>query len=216
RPAGALHVDGQAAGRSHRRRGDRAGRRRRAAWLGGGRSGTHPAGRADPHRPPGGHAHRGCGAVAGRRRLALRQGGAVAQRPQADERLGALALAPARAGRPRDPRPVQALNSRSPTNWRTGIMFERLREDLANVLEKDPAARSTLEVLLCYPGIHAVLLHRGAHYLWEAGLRTPARWVSHLARFLTGIEIHPGATIGRRVFIDHGMGVVIGETAEVR
>lgn len=94
-------------------------------------------------------------------------------------------------------------------------MFERVREDITNVLEKDPAARSKLEVLLCYPGLHAVLLHRGAHYLWQAGLRTPARWVSHLARFLTGIEIHPGARIGRRVFIDHGMGVVIGETAEV-
>ncbi|MFA7666003.1 MAG: serine O-acetyltransferase [Burkholderiaceae bacterium] len=94
-------------------------------------------------------------------------------------------------------------------------MFERLREDIANIVEKDPAARSTLEVLLCYPGLHAVLLHRVAHYLWGAGLRVPARWVSHLARFLTGIEIHPGARIGRRVFIDHGMGVVIGETAEV-
>lgn len=94
-------------------------------------------------------------------------------------------------------------------------MFERLRDDIANILEKDPAARSSLEVLLCYPGLHAILLHRVAHYLWEASLRVPARWVSHLGRFLTGIEIHPGATIGRRVFIDHGMGVVIGETAEI-
>ena len=94
-------------------------------------------------------------------------------------------------------------------------MFERLREDIATVLEKDPAARSSLEVLLCYPGVHAVQLHRGANYLWQAGLRTPARWLSHLSRFLTGIEIHPGAQIGRRVFIDHGMGVVIGETAEI-
>ncbi|MGD9942516.1 MAG: serine O-acetyltransferase [Burkholderiaceae bacterium] len=94
-------------------------------------------------------------------------------------------------------------------------MFERLREDIANVLEKDPAARSTLEVLLCYPGVHALLLHRAANGLWHAGLLTLARWVSHLGRFLTGIEIHPAATIGRRVFIDHGMGVVIGETAEI-
>ena len=95
------------------------------------------------------------------------------------------------------------------------MAFERLREDIATVVEKDPAARSTLEVLLCYPGIHAVAFHRVSHRLWRAGFTTPARWLSHLSRFLTGIEIHPGATIGRRVFIDHGMGVVIGETAEV-
>ena len=94
-------------------------------------------------------------------------------------------------------------------------MFERLREDAAAVLEKDPAARSRLEVLLCYPGVHALVLHRMAHALWGAGLRTLARVVSQCGRMLTGIEIHPGATIGRRVFIDHGMGVVIGETAEV-
>lgn len=94
-------------------------------------------------------------------------------------------------------------------------MFERLREDVANVLDKDPAARTALEVLLCYPGIHVVVVHRLANRLWRAGFRTPARWVSHLARFVTGIEIHPGASIGRRVFIDHGMGVVIGETAEI-
>ena len=94
-------------------------------------------------------------------------------------------------------------------------MFERLREDIATVLDKDPAARSSLEVLFCYPGIHAVLVHRLAHPLWQAGFVTLARAVSHLGRFLTGIEIHPGARIGRRVFIDHGMGVVIGETAEV-
>lgn len=93
--------------------------------------------------------------------------------------------------------------------------FERLREDIATVMEKDPAARSSLEVLLCYPGVHAVALHRIANRLWKAGHSTAARWVSHLGRFLTGIEIHPGATLGRRVFIDHGMGVVIGETAEV-
>jgi len=87
-------------------------------------------------------------------------------------------------------------------------MFERLREDIATVLEKDPAARSTLEVLLCYPGVHALALHRVARALWASGLRTLARAVSHLARLLTGIEIHPGATMGRRVFIGHGMGVV--------
>lgn len=95
------------------------------------------------------------------------------------------------------------------------MAFERLREDIATVMEKDPAARSPLEVLLCYPGVHAVALHRIANRLWKAGHPTAARWVSHLGRFLTGIEIHPGATLGRRVFIDHGMGVVIGETAEV-
>src|SRR5690606_14801591 len=94
-------------------------------------------------------------------------------------------------------------------------MFARLREDIAAVRGKDPAAHSTLEVLLCYPGVHALWMHRGAHVLWNAGLRTLARCVSHLSRWLTGIEIHPGARIGRRVFIDHGMGVVIGETAEV-
>ncbi len=94
-------------------------------------------------------------------------------------------------------------------------MFERLREDVAAVLEKDPAARSTFEVLLCYPGIHALVLHRAAHALRRAGLPMLARMVSQFGRLLTGIEIHPGATIGRRVFIDHGMGVVIGETAVV-
>jgi serine O-acetyltransferase len=94
-------------------------------------------------------------------------------------------------------------------------MFERLNEDVSVVRERDPAARSRLEVLLCYPGVHALGMHRVAHRLWKAGLSTPARFVSHLGRMFTGIEIHPGATIGRRVFIDHGMGVVIGETAEV-
>lgn len=95
------------------------------------------------------------------------------------------------------------------------MAFDRLREDIANVMQKDPAARSALEVLLCYPGVHAVAIHRVAHRLWGGGFSTLARWLSHLSRFFTGIEIHPGATIGRRVFIDHGMGVVIGETAEV-
>ena len=94
-------------------------------------------------------------------------------------------------------------------------MFSRIREDLASVFDRDPAARSSWEVLTCYPGFHALLVHRFAHWLWGARLRWLARFVSHLARWLTGIEIHPGATIGRRVFIDHGMGVVIGETAEI-
>lgn len=94
-------------------------------------------------------------------------------------------------------------------------MLARMREDVATVQEKDPAARSAIEVVLCYPGVHALWLHRGAHGLWNAGLSTLARCVSHLGRFLTGIEIHPGAQVGRRVFIDHGMGVVIGETAEI-
>ncbi|HQW21357.1 MAG TPA: serine O-acetyltransferase [Rhodocyclaceae bacterium] len=94
-------------------------------------------------------------------------------------------------------------------------MFSRLREDIACVFERDPAARSTLEVLTCYPGVHALLCHRLAHWLWTARFRWLARWISHCARWLTGIEIHPGAMIGRRVFIDHGMGVVIGETAEI-
>jgi serine O-acetyltransferase len=94
-------------------------------------------------------------------------------------------------------------------------MFEHLREDLASVRERDPAARSTWEVLTCYPGIHALMLHRLAHAAWRRGFHWLGRFISHIGRFLTGIEIHPGARIGRRVFIDHGMGVVIGETAEV-
>ncbi|MBX3600726.1 MAG: serine O-acetyltransferase [Rubrivivax sp.] len=94
-------------------------------------------------------------------------------------------------------------------------MFKRLREDIACILERDPAARSAWEVLTCYPGLHALVLHRRAQWFWQRGFTTLARFVSHLGRFLTGIEIHPGATMGRRVFIDHGMGVVIGETAEV-
>lgn len=94
-------------------------------------------------------------------------------------------------------------------------MFKRLREDVATIRQRDPAARSAWEVLTCYPGLHALVLHRFAHACWRARRRWIARFVSQIARFLTGIEIHPGATIGRRVFIDHGMGVVIGETAEV-
>ncbi|MBS3936833.1 MAG: serine acetyltransferase, partial [Sulfuritalea sp.] len=88
-------------------------------------------------------------------------------------------------------------------------MFSRLREDIACVFERDPAARTTWEVLTCYPGFHALTLHRVSHWLWRQRLRWLARLFSHFTRFLTGIEIHPGATIGKRVFIDHGMGVVI-------
>ncbi|HUH64685.1 MAG TPA: serine O-acetyltransferase [Terracidiphilus sp.] len=94
-------------------------------------------------------------------------------------------------------------------------MFERIREDVASVKERDPAARSTLEVLLCYPGLWAVWIHRLAHALWRGKLRLPARVLSQISRFATGIEIHPGAQIGRRLFIDHGAGVVMGETAIV-
>ena len=94
-------------------------------------------------------------------------------------------------------------------------MFSRLREDIACIRERDPAARSTWEVLTCYPGLHALIWHRLAHAAWQRGWRWAGRFLSHLGRFLTGIEIHPGATLGRRVFIDHGMGVVIGETAEI-
>ncbi|HVJ74949.1 MAG TPA: serine O-acetyltransferase EpsC, partial [Casimicrobiaceae bacterium] len=95
-------------------------------------------------------------------------------------------------------------------------MFDRLREDIAVVFERDPAARTRWEVLTCYPGLHALAWHRGVvHPLWTHGFKWLARVISHLGRWLTGIEIHPGATIGRRVFIDHGMGIVIGETAEI-
>lgn len=94
-------------------------------------------------------------------------------------------------------------------------MFRQLREDIRAVFDRDPAARSFWEVLTCYPGIHALILHRLAHWLWGHRLRWLARFTAHVSRFLTGIEIHPGATIGRRFFIDHGMGVVIGETAEI-
>ena len=94
-------------------------------------------------------------------------------------------------------------------------MFKAIREDISSVFARDPAARSTLEVLTCYPGVHARILHRMSHGLWKWRFYWLARWLSHTARFLTGIEIHPGATIGRRFFIDHGMGVVIGETAEI-
>jgi serine O-acetyltransferase len=94
-------------------------------------------------------------------------------------------------------------------------LLERLKEDVRTAFRKDPAARSVLEVLCCYPGLHAIWLHRVAHWLWLKRLNLLARLTSHFNRWLTGIEIHPGATIGRRFFVDHGMGVVIGETAEV-
>ncbi len=92
-------------------------------------------------------------------------------------------------------------------------MFKRISEDIETVFHRDPAARNTFEVLTSYPGLHAVWMHRVAHRLWNKGEKTLARLVSHISRFLTGIEIHPGAIIGRRFFVDHGMGVVIGETA---
>ncbi|MBE9135803.1 serine O-acetyltransferase [Nodosilinea sp. LEGE 07088] len=92
-------------------------------------------------------------------------------------------------------------------------MLKTLLADFRIVFERDPAARNWLEVLTCYPGLHALVLHRFSHWLWNLGLPVVPRFISHLARFLTGIEIHPGATIGQGVFIDHGMGVVIGETA---
>ena len=94
-------------------------------------------------------------------------------------------------------------------------MFARMKEDIETIFERDPAARSKLEVVLCYPGFHALAIHRGAHWCWLQGWTIMGRWLSQVGRFLTGIEIHPAARIGRRVFIDHGMGVVIGETAEV-
>jgi serine O-acetyltransferase len=94
-------------------------------------------------------------------------------------------------------------------------MLEALRRDVAAAVERDPAVRSRLEVFLCYPGVHALAFHRLAHRLWNAGWPVTARFVSHVSRFLTGVEIHPAARIGAGVFIDHGMGVVIGETAEV-
>jgi len=94
-------------------------------------------------------------------------------------------------------------------------VFNNLREDIKTVFTKDPAARSVLEVLCCYPGLHALWAHRMAHYFWRHKLYFIARLISHISRFFTGIEIHPGASIGRRCFIDHGSGVVIGETTEI-
>ena len=94
-------------------------------------------------------------------------------------------------------------------------MFSRIREDIANIIARDPAARSEWEVITCYPGLHAIVMQRWAHWFWTHDLKWLGRFTSHIARWLTAIEIHPGAKIGRRVFIDHGFGVVIGETAEV-
>ncbi len=94
-------------------------------------------------------------------------------------------------------------------------MFELIREDIQVVFDRDPAARSSIETLTACPGLHAILFHRLNHWLWNKKLFLPARISAHLARFLTGVEIHPGATVGRRFFIDHGMGIVIGETAEI-
>ncbi|MFO6421238.1 serine O-acetyltransferase [Hylemonella sp. W303a] len=94
-------------------------------------------------------------------------------------------------------------------------MFARLRSDIQCILERDPAARSAWEVLTCYPGLHALMFHRWAHACWTHGFKWLGRFISHCSRWLTGIEIHPGAKIGERVFIDHGMGVVIGEMAEI-
>lgn len=94
-------------------------------------------------------------------------------------------------------------------------MFKRIKEDIKVVFERDPAARNIIEVLFCYPGLHAIWFHRIAHWLWTHNFRLLARIISHISRWLTGIEIHPGAKIGRRFFIDHGMGVVIGETTEI-
>jgi serine O-acetyltransferase len=94
-------------------------------------------------------------------------------------------------------------------------MFDRTREEIAVIFDRDPAARSAWEVITCYPGFHALLFHRLAHRLWHWDLKWLARFLSHIGRWLTGIEIHPGAVIGRRFFIDHGMGVVIGETAQI-
>jgi serine O-acetyltransferase len=95
------------------------------------------------------------------------------------------------------------------------FMFRQLREDIASVMQRDPAARSSWEVLTCYPGLHAILIHRFSHWCWTHGLRWLGRFSSNVGRWFTGIEIHPGVVIGRRVFIDHGMGVVMGETAEI-
>lgn len=110
---------------------------------------------------------------------------------------------------------IACLRVSGTTSCYTQNMFERIREDVGCVFERDPAARNTFEILTTYPGIHALLFHRMNHWLWNKGLKWLARLFSTIARLLTGIEIHPGAAIGRRFFIDHGMGVVIGETTEI-
>src|SRR5438270_180808 len=112
--------------------------------------------------------------------------------------------------------PVRAPGRRGlDDNIVTAMLFQNLRGEIDATLARDPAARSRLEVVLCYPGFQALLYYRAAHWLWERRFYLLGRFVSHLGRVLTGIEIHPGARIGRRLFIDHGMGVVIGETAEI-
>ncbi|MBC3874964.1 serine O-acetyltransferase [Undibacterium flavidum] len=94
-------------------------------------------------------------------------------------------------------------------------MFKQLREDIASIIQRDPAARNTWEVMTCYPGLQAIVMHTWAQWCWTHGMKWLGRFIAHLARIFTGIEIHPGATIGKRVFIDHGFGVVIGETAVI-
>ena len=118
-------------------------------------------------------------------------------------------------GGSRGPHPVYHLVFKK--NWigRIETLFSTIKEDIKEAFARDPAARTTLEVLLCYPGLHAVWMHRLASFLWRHRLRLLARLLSHVNRFLTGIEVHPGARLGRRLFIDHGAGVVIGETAEI-
>lgn len=95
------------------------------------------------------------------------------------------------------------------------MLLKNLRDEIDAIMARDPAARSRLEVILCYPGFHALLYYRVAHWLWQRGWRLAGRFISHLGRMVTGIEVHPGARIGRRLFIDHGMGTVIGETTEI-
>ncbi|WGI18157.1 serine O-acetyltransferase [Methanonatronarchaeum sp. AMET-Sl] len=107
----------------------------------------------------------------------------------------------------------QTLNHKHPNKGKK--MFKKIREDIKTVFERDPAAKNTFEVITCYPGLHAIWMHRISHYLWNHRLKWLARFISHISRFLTSIEIHPGAEIGDRFFIDHGAGVVIGETAEI-
>lgn len=109
---------------------------------------------------------------------------------------------------------MEHVHDSTQTTARSGP-FARIAEDIRTIFRRDPAARSVLEVILCYPGLHAIIMHRIAHRMWKSNLRLLARLFSHVNRALTGIEIHPGATIGRRFFIDHGMGVVIGETTEI-
>ena len=116
---------------------------------------------------------------------------------------------------PRERRPCKRPRSRSDDNIVAAMLFRNLRDEIDATLARDPAARSRLEVVLCYPGFQALLCYRVAHWLWDHRWYLAGRFVSHLGRIATGIEIHPGARIGNRLFIDHGMGVVIGETAEI-